>query len=80
MGAPKIPWPTRQTSRDSSVVAIAQSREVTANPATAPSISRRCPSLATSQPVIGVATAVATTFRVTTHAIWSGVAESAPWS
>ena len=58
--------------------AVAQNIEVTANPATEPSISHRCPIAATSQPVIGVTTAVATTFRVTTQAIWSGVAESAP--
>ena len=80
MGAPKIPWPTRHTSSDSSVRAVAQNIEVIANPATEPSISHRCPTAATSQPVIGVTTAVATTFRVTTQAIWSGVAESAPWS
>ena len=41
MGAPKMPWPTRHTSSDSSVVATAHSSEVIANPATAPSISRR---------------------------------------
>ena len=40
----------------------------------------RRPSLAVSQPVSGVITAVPTTFRVTIQATWSGVAESAPWS
>ena len=58
--------------------AVAQNSEVIANPATEPSITHRCPSVATSQPVIGVMTAVATTFKVTTQDIWSGVAESAP--
>ena len=38
----------------------------------------RQPSRLASQPVMGVATAVATRFEVTTQAIWSGVAENVP--
>ena len=43
-------------------------------------MTRRWPKRATSHPVVGVATAVAMTLRVTTHETCSGVAESAPWS
>ena len=42
--------------------------------------TRRWPKRATIQPVIGVATPVATTFSVTTQETWSGVAPSAPCS
>ena len=59
---------------------MAHSRDDAAKPATAQIITLRCPKRATSQPVIGVTMAVAMMFSVTTHATWSGVADSAPCS
>ena len=41
-------------------------------------ITRRRPNLASSQPVIGVTTAVARMLKVTTQAIWSWVADIEP--
>ncbi len=49
-------------------------------PTTAQIMTWRWPKRATIQPVIGVATAVATRFRVMTQATWSGVADKAPCS
>ena len=40
----------------------------------------RCPKRSASQPVAGVATAVATMLNVMTHDTSSWVADSAPWS
>jgi hypothetical protein len=48
---------------------VAHNSEVTAKPMTQEMRTVRWPMRATSQPVIGVTTAVATTFRVTTQAI-----------
>ena len=48
------------------------------NSAIEPTITRRRPKLATSQPVIGVTTAVARMLNVITQAISSWVADIAP--
>jgi hypothetical protein len=56
-----------------------QAAEAAAKPATHTTHSSRAPRRAASQPVSGVITAVATRFEVMTQAIWSCVAESAPW-
>ena len=77
-GAPKIPWPMRYTRSGTRLSAVAQRSELTANQKTLQSTTRRWPKRATNQPVIGVATAVAMTLRVTTHETCSGVAERAP--
>ena len=50
-----------------------------AKPTTQPEQRRRQPKREMSQPESGVTTAVATRLEVTTQAIWSWVAESAPW-
>jgi hypothetical protein len=58
---------------------VAHSSEEIVKPTTAQIMTWRWPKRAI-QPVIGVATAVATRFRVITQATWSGVAERAPCS
>ena len=65
------PKPPRlsSTPRVSSVVAVAHSSVEIVKPMTAPSSRGRRPSRATAQPIIGVATPVATTFNVTTQEI-----------
>ena len=57
---------------------MAHSNDAMAKPNTDHNISGRRPSLAVSQPVIGVTMAVPTTLSVTIQATWSGVADSAP--
>ena len=42
-------------------------------------MQRRRPNRFENQPARGMVTAVAIKFAVTIHAIWSGLAESAPW-
>ena len=54
------------------------SSDDTVNPRTEKNITFRQPSRLASQPVIGVATAVATRFSVMTQAISSWVADRAP--
>ncbi len=66
-GAPKMPWPIRYSSNGAKVVAVAHSIEDRPKPMTATIKTRRSPKRATIQPVIGVATAVATTFSVITQ-------------
>lgn len=51
----------------------------TVNPLTQPTMTRRRPKRATSQPVMGVATAVARMLKVITQEISSAVADKAPW-
>ena len=80
IGAPKAPCTTRKTSSHSSVSTMPQAIEAAVKPATEQIISVRQPSLAASQPVRGVATAVATRLKVSTQEIWSCVADSAPFS
>ena len=48
------------------------------NPSTPPTSTRLRPKRAASQPVGGVAIAVATMLKVRTHAIWSIEAERSP--
>src|SRR5688500_5720508 len=77
-GAPNAPCKARQKTRVSSESASPQAAEAAVNAATQPRQSRRQPKRATSQPVMGVTTAVATMLGVTTQATWSWVAESVP--
>ena len=79
-GAPKIPWPMRYARSGTRLSAVAHRSELTANSMTLQRMTLRWPKRATSHPVIGVATAVAMTLRVTTQETCSEVAESAPWS
>ena len=79
MGAPMAPCITRNTSKDSRLVVIPQATVAAVKPTTDPNISRRQPNFEASQPVSGVAAAVATRLSVSTHAIWSCVADSAPF-
>ena len=51
---------------------------LTVKPAIAPSSRRLRPSRAASQPVGGVAIAVATMLKVSTQAIWSMLADRSP--
>src|SRR5688500_1713573 len=78
-GAPAAPWTARQNTSVSIEPARPEAAEAAANAPTHPKHRRRAPKRAASQPVSGVITAVATRLEVMTQAIWSGVAESAPW-
>ena len=78
-GAPEAPCSVRQATSASMEPARPQAAEATVKPATHATHSRRAPKRAASQPVSGVITAVATRLEVITQAIWSGVADSAPW-
>src|SRR5436190_11371121 len=78
IGAPNIPWATRARMSVSKLLAIPHRKEETVNPSTVPNIRLRQPSRLDSQPVIGVATAVATRFSVITQEISSCVADRVP--
>ena len=78
-GAPKAPCSTRQPTRASIEPAKPQAKVAMVKPATQAVHSSRQPKRSASQPASGVATAVATRLAVTTQAIWSCVADSAPW-
>ncbi len=80
IGAPNAPCRMRSASSDSSVSTSPHSMEAAVNPATETTISVRQPSFAASQPVSGVAIAVATRLKVRTQEICSCVAESVPLS
>jgi hypothetical protein len=80
IGAPNAPWTTRSASSDSSELTRPHSIEVPVKPTTERTIRVRQPSLAASQPVSGVAIAVATRLKVRTQEIWSCVADRAPLS
>ncbi len=58
--------------------AMPQSTDATVKPAIAISSRRRRPMTEASQPVAGVAIAAATMYEVSTHEIWSCVADSEP--
>ena len=74
IGAPNAPWITRSASRASSESTSPHSIEATVKPVTEQAISVRQPSVAASQPVSGVAMAVATRLKVRTQEICSWVA------
>src|SRR5215470_3181647 len=77
-GAPNIPWPTRAISKVSIESASPHAADERVNPASVATIKRRQPNLPASQPVSGVATAVAARNSVTIHAPSSCVRDSAP--
>jgi hypothetical protein len=68
----------RKNTSSPSESASPQPSDAAPNAATPARQTARCPNRETSQPASGVATAVATMFAVTTQAIWSCVADSAP--
>ena len=78
IGAPKAPCPTRARIRVSRLPAKPHSNEVTVKPSTVKNIRLRQPTRLDSQPVIGVATAVATRLSVITQEISSCVADRLP--
>ena len=78
IGAPNAPCATRARISASRLPAMPHSREVTVKPITVKNIRLRQPSRLASQPVIGVATAVATRFSVITQEISSWVADRLP--
>ena len=78
IGAPNRPWATRARISVSRLLAIPHRKEETVKPSTVKNIRLRQPSRLASQPVIGVATAVATRFSVITQEISSCVAEKVP--
>ena len=80
IGAPKAPCTTRSASSASSELTRPHSIEVVVNPTADSTISVRQPSRAASQPVSGVAIAVATRLKVSTQEICSWVADNAPLS
>ena len=67
MGAPKRPWNTRVTSIISKVSDIPANTEKPVNPAIELTIRLRQPKREASQPVKGVAMAVATRLKVMIH-------------
>ena len=77
-GAPNSPWQVRHTISSTSEVDMPQSTVLMEKPVIAPSSRRLRPSRAASQPVGGVAIAVATMLKVSTHAIWSMLADRSP--
>ncbi len=78
MGAPNAPWATLARISVSRLFARPHSSEVTVKPSTVKNIRLRQPSRLDSQPVIGVATAVATRLSVITQEISSWVADRLP--
>ncbi len=77
-GAPNMPWQVRQRISSGSEEARPHKSVLTVKPITAPTSRRLRPRRAASQPVGGVAIAVATMLKVRTHAIWSIEAERSP--
>ena len=77
-GAPAPPCTMRHTTSVSSDCAIPHSKVATEKQAMHQTITRLVPKRATSQPVIGVTTAVARMLNVITQAISSWVADIAP--
>ena len=78
IGAPNAPCATRARIRVSRLLAKPHSSEVAVKPSTVKNIRLRQPTLLASQPVIGVATAVATRLSVITQEISSCVADRLP--
>ncbi len=76
--APNKPCNRRKPTISPIVVAMPHSTEAIVNPAIAISSRRRRPMIEASQPVAGVAMAAATIYEVSTHEIWSCVADSEP--
>jgi hypothetical protein len=68
-GAPNRPWQLRHRISSGSEVASPHRSVLTVKPQTAPTSRRLRPSRAASQPVGGVAIAVATMLKVSTQAI-----------
>src|SRR3954452_21244026 len=77
-GAPAAPCTMRQITSVSSDSAAPHRYVATENSAIEPTIRLRRPNVATSHPVIGVATAVASMLNVIAHALSSWVAAIAP--
>ena len=77
-GAPAPPCRMRHSTSPSSDCAIPHNSVATVNHPTDHTITRLLPKRDTSQPVIGVTTAVARMLKVITHATSSWVADSAP--
>ena len=77
-GGAKAPCRMRKKTKLSRSVASPQSKVETVNITTAPSNTVRREKRPASQPLTGVATAVAIMLKVTTKAISSVVADSAP--
>ena len=78
IGAPAPPWRMRQNTSISSDCAMPHSSVASVNRPIDQTITRLVPKRDTSQPVIGVTTAVARMLKVITQAISSWVADSAP--
>jgi hypothetical protein len=68
-GAPSKPWQVRHRISSGNEVASPHSTVLIVNPSTAPTSRRLRPRRAASQPVGGVAIAVATMLKVSTQAI-----------
>ena len=79
VGAPMAPCTMRQKTRLSSDGAKPHISVETMKPATHVHMVLRRPKRATSQPVIGVAMAMARILKVTIQETSSGVADMAPW-
>ncbi len=77
-GAPNRPWQVRHRISSGKEPARPHMTVLAVKPATAPSSRRLRPSRPASQPVGGVAIAVATMLKVRTQAIWSIEAERSP--
>ena len=78
IGAPAPPWTMRHSTSISSDCAVPHSRVASVNHPTDHTMTRFPPKRATSQPVIGVTTAVARMLNVMVQAISSWVADIAP--
>ena len=78
IGAPNSPCATRARIRVSRLLARPHRNEATVKPSTVPNMRLRQPKRLDSQPVMGVATAVATRFKVMTQAISSWVVDNVP--
>ena len=77
-GAPAPPWTMRQSTSVSSDCAMPQNNVATVKQPIEQTITRLVPKRDTSQPVIGVTTAVARMLNVIAQAISSWVADIAP--
>ena len=77
-GAPVPPWTIRHSTSISSDCAIPHSKVASVKQAIEQTMTRFEPKRATSQPVIGVTTAVARMLKVIAQAISSWVADIAP--
>src|SRR6185312_6946952 len=76
--APNRPWMKRNTTISARPEAMPHSAEDTVKPATASCTTALRPKRSPIQPESGVAIAAATMYDVSTHAIWSWLADSEP--